>query len=96
MVWPAKAQVEEMHAGKNLDGLIALYRQKKYLPERLETIRLETIVPICESRIRCSPRFEFLPQLLIVPTQLSLFTQSPHEGRRSCFAHTTRAPAPAQ
>ena len=28
MVWLAKAQVEEMHAGKNLDGLIALYRQK--------------------------------------------------------------------
>ena len=28
MVWPAKAQVEEMHAGKNLDGLIAPYRPK--------------------------------------------------------------------
>ena len=37
MVWPAKAQVEEMHAGGNL-GLIALYRQKIYLLERLETI----------------------------------------------------------
>ena len=36
MVWPAKAQVEEINAGKNLDGLIA--RQLKYLLERLETI----------------------------------------------------------
>ena len=38
MVWPAKAQVEEINAGENLDGLIALYRQKKYLLQRLETI----------------------------------------------------------
>ena len=38
MVWPAKAQVEEINARKSLDGLIALYRQKKYLLERLETI----------------------------------------------------------
>ena len=28
MVWPAKAQVEEVHAGKNLDGLTALYLPK--------------------------------------------------------------------
>ena len=35
MVWPASAQVEEMHAEKGLDGLIALYQRKKALLEKL-------------------------------------------------------------
>ena len=39
MVWPASAQVEKLHAEKDLDGLIALYRQKNALLENLAKIQ---------------------------------------------------------